>query len=275
MRLPVAYGWVFKTKLQLAQELVVWLYRFCQSIGKTLWVVFDGGYSKSNFLKKLPNDVVGVGRLRHDAALRDLPPQRTDHQRGASRKYGLNKISLARRAGQKRGWTTAILRGKEVEYKSFQATYRHVRGVILVVILGYQNGSWAAHFCTDPNANPTDVIELVIDRWAIEENFKDVKETLGAGEQQVRNLWANIACWHLCLWTFVLVHLWAWFKSDEQLKDRSNSPWDSFDRRPSFADRIRALRRTLLGGRIIDTVLQNPQMEIIRQAFQYLYTLVC
>lgn len=275
LKLPAEYGWAFKTKLALAAELVAWLHAFCVSIAKQLWVVFDGGYSKRNFLKELRDGIVGVGRLRHDAALRDLPAARRSGQRGAPRKYGLNRISLARRAGQRRGWLQAIVRSKMVDYKVFQATYRHARGKILVVIIRHKDTTWAAHFCTDPDANPIAVIEAVMDRWAIEENFQEVKETLGAGEQQVRNLWANIACWHLCLWAFVLIHLWAWFKSDDDLKDRSGSPWDCQDRRPSLADRIRSLRRIFLGCRIIDTEPQESQMPIIRRTFQFLYRLFC
>ncbi|MEZ6064225.1 MAG: hypothetical protein R3B90_00620 [Planctomycetaceae bacterium] len=39
--------------------------------------------------------------------------------------------------------------------------------------------------------------------------FHDVKEVWGSGQQQVRNLWANIAAWHVNGST-TLVELWAW-----------------------------------------------------------------
>ncbi len=57
----------------------------------------------------LKTGVAIVGRLRKDAALRDLPPKLKRGQRrgrGRPRKYGKNKISLAKRAGQRRGWQT-------------------------------------------------------------------------------------------------------------------------------------------------------------------------
>ena len=41
-----------------------------------------------------------------------------------------------------------------------------------------------------------------------------------------------------------LVEMWAWDKRDAELRDRSLSPWDCIDRRPSHADRRNALRRT-------------------------------
>ena len=39
-----------------------------------------------------------VGRLRKDAALRDLPPREKRKRRGRKRKYGPNRVSLAKRA---------------------------------------------------------------------------------------------------------------------------------------------------------------------------------
>ncbi len=64
-----------------------------------MWVVVDGGYTKRPFLKRaLAADVVVVGRLRKDAALRDVPPKWKKGQRrprGRPCKYGKNRISLA------------------------------------------------------------------------------------------------------------------------------------------------------------------------------------
>ena len=64
----------FVTKLQQAARLVEWVVPIVKEAGKTVWVVVDGGYTKRPFLRrvlKLTNLVV-VGRLRKDAALRDL-----------------------------------------------------------------------------------------------------------------------------------------------------------------------------------------------------------
>lgn len=53
LKLPQHYHWEFKTKLVLAAELVQWLARLCHKVGTALWIVFDGGYTRSNFLKGL------------------------------------------------------------------------------------------------------------------------------------------------------------------------------------------------------------------------------
>ena len=84
------------------------------------------------------------------------------------------------------------------------------------------------------------------DRWAVEQTFRELKQVCGAGEQQLRDLWANIGAWHLHLWLYTLVELWAWNKPAEELCDRGASPWDDQARRPSHADRRRALRQAIL-----------------------------
>jgi hypothetical protein len=43
-----------------------------------------------------------------------------------------------------------------------------------------------------------------------------------------------------------LVELWAWNKSHEELCDRSDSPWDDAQRRPSHPNRRKAIRRHVL-----------------------------
>jgi DDE superfamily endonuclease len=251
--IPRRYGWSFETKLELAVRLVQWLVGWAQFVGKALWVVVDGGYAKAPFLKPaLAAGVVLVGRLRKDAALRDVPsPLRPGQRRGPGRPrtYGAHRISLAKRAGQKRGWQTveAVLYGERVQksIKTFLATWPSVGGVLRVVIVQEEDG-WLPFFCTDVNATATEVLETVAARSSIEQDFHDLKEVHGAGQQQLRNYWANIAAYHLTMWLHTLIELWAWHKPKKVLVDRSASLWDDASRRPSHADRRNALRRECL-----------------------------
>jgi len=243
----------FATKLQLAARLVEWITPLMKSAGKTVWIVIDGGYTKRPFLKRaLKTAAIVVGRLRKDAALRDLPPKRKKGKRprrGRPRKYGKNKISLAKRAGQTRGWHTidCTVYGKATTktYKTFLATYAPVGGVIRVVLVKEDHG-WYAFFATDADASVQEILEAFADRATIEQDFHDVKEVEGSGQQQVRNIWSNVAVYNLNLWMHTLVELWAWDRSHEQLVDRSDSPWDDAERRPSHANRRCALRRQIL-----------------------------
>ena len=84
--IPAWRDWTFATKLVLAARLVEWLAPIVKQAGKTLWIVVDGGYVKAPFLKRaLRAGVTVIGRLRKDAALRDLPPKL---RRGKRRKRG-------------------------------------------------------------------------------------------------------------------------------------------------------------------------------------------
>ena len=62
----------------------------------------------------------------------------------------------------------------------------------------------------------------------------------------MRNIWTNVAVYHLNLWVHTLVELWSWNRPHDRLCDRSLSPWDDAQRRPSHADRRKALRRQIM-----------------------------
>ena len=255
----------FRTKLELAVELLRWAHTWLRYTGQPLWVVVDGAYAKAPFLK--PSMALGltvVSRLRKDAALRTVPGPRRPGQRGRRRVYGVGRIDLAKRAGQRRGWVTGVftLYGKATEkrYKSFVATWRPAGGAIRVVLVNEPTG-WAAFFCTDPAATAADVLTGIADRFGLETTFRDCKETVGAGQQQVRFVWANVGAFHVCLWTFTLTEAWAWNREEDGLVGhRSASPWDDDPRRPSHADKRRAWRRELLAEEI-RTVLRPGATE--------------
>src|SRR5262249_24270966 len=246
----------FRTKLELAVELLRWAKLWLGLLGKPLWVVADGAYAKRDVLK--PAKALGmtvVSRLRCDAALWSLPPVVPADQRGPGRPrvYGTVRISLAKRAGQRRGWTTEAftLYGERVtkRYKTFLATGRPAGGGSRGVLVDEATG-WRAYFCTDPAATVADILTTVADRFSPEITFRDCKEVVGAGQQQVRFVWANIGAFHVCLWTFTMTEAWAWGRPVDELVDRSASPWDSPLRRPSHADKRRAWRRALLGAEV-------------------------
>jgi hypothetical protein len=251
--IPASSGVTFQTKLEQAAMLVEWLALWLKNCGKRLWLAVDGAYAKKPFLERATKAGARVvSRLRRDAALWSVPEPvpAGQRRRGRPRKYGAERMSLAKRAGHRRGWErgTFALYGKEtlVCFKTFQATYKPASGLIRVVIVREDEGAWRAYFCTDPNATVAEILEAVADRSAIEQNYHDLKEVHGAGQQQLRNYWANIAAWHLTMWLHTLIELWAWHKSHKEVVDRSASPWDDAERRPSHADRRNALRRSCL-----------------------------
>lgn len=268
----------FATKLELAVELLRWAKLWLGFLGKPLWVVADGAYAKAVFLKAaIAEGIVVVSRLRKDAALRSVPGPRPSGKRGPNRTYGEQRIALAKRAGQGRGWTEEefALYGKKVtkRYKTFLATWRPVGGVIRVVLVDEPRG-WVAFFCTDPDAAVADILGLVADRFSLENAFRDVKEVVGAGQQQVRHVWASVGSFHVCLWTFTLTEAWAWGQDEEALvAHRSASPWDDKPRRASHADKRRGWRRELLGEEIDAVLRDGANNEEIRDLAERLLNL--
>jgi len=250
-KLTKHYPWTFRTKLELAIELARWLHVWMSGLGKELWLVVDGAYAKRPFLK--PATALGLvvfSRLRKDAHLLSLPPsKRRRGRRGPLPTYGKERIDLAKRAAQKRGWqqVACVQYGERVvkTIKTFEATWRPAGGRIRVVIV-WEDEGWLAYFCTDPAMTVVAILEAMADRGAIEQLFKDVKEVWGAGQQQVRNVYAGIGAFTVNLVLYTVVEVWAWARDEEALVDRSRCPWDTEERRPSHADKRKALQRLIL-----------------------------
>jgi len=264
-KLTKDYPWAFRTKLELAVDLVRWLTVWLGHTSQALWLVVDGAYAKRPFLQPvLALGVVVVSRLRKDAALCSVPPtQRRPGQRGPLPTYGTHKIDLAKRAGQKRGWQQieCVQYGETVvkTIKTFEATWRPRGGRIRVVIVQEEDG-WLAWFCTDAQVSAVQIAEAMADRGAIEQMFKDVKEVGGAGQQQVRNVYASIGAFAVNLLLYSVVEAWAWEQADADLVERP--PWDEAEeRRPSHADKRKALRRTILAAEIHAALGERAESE--------------
>ncbi len=121
--------------------------------------------------------------------------------------YGENRIELAKRTGQRRGSTTEVfeLYGKRQKkwYKTFVATWRPAGGMIRVVLVDEPDGR-VAFFWTDPTVTVAKIFTTVANWFALETRFRDCKEIIGVGQQQVRFVWANIGAFHICLRTFTI-----------------------------------------------------------------------
>jgi hypothetical protein len=258
----------FHTKLALAAQQLRWLTPWVDWCFQERWAVVDGGYAKRPFLRSARQDGwVVVGRLRRDAALFGLPLPKPASQPGPQPTYGKQRLSLAKRAGQKRGWqqVECVQYGQKVSktIKTFLATWHPAGGVIRVVLVQEDDG-WLAFFCTKADATAQEILEAAADRNALEQTNKDVKEVWGAGQQQVRNVHSNEGCFNLNLWLYALVEAWAWERPDEELVDRSASPWDSEPRRPSHQDKCKAVQREILQAEIQEALAGRPNKERFR-----------
>lgn len=273
------YAWEFRTKHELALDLCRQVIRSLRALGSRarFVVVFDGAYAAKALVRPLlAEGACVVTRLRADAKLFDVPAAK-EGQRGRPRKYGANRISLKKRAGRRDGWMTISYASRGVmkagRYKTFIATSHTFGGSIRVVLLEHGSGNWAAYASSDVTMSVEMFLKIVSDRWSIEEHFHDVKEIWGAGQQQVRNLYSSIGCWHLCGWLYAMVELECWDEPAEQLVDRSDRPWDNPDRRPSHADRRRRIVREMLRESFFGDLQNGVDERKIHRRFEQLLAL--
>jgi hypothetical protein len=276
--LPLAYHWPFRTKLELASELLAWLTKWLKNTGKPVWLVADGGYAKKPFLKEAKRlGVVVVSRLRKDAALWTLPPwEQPAGKRGRKPKYGDRRIDLAKRAGQPRGWQQVECvqygRKQNKRVKTFLATWPPAGGALRVVLV-WEEGGWLPFFSTDVEATAEEILTAMADRGAIELAFRDLKEVWGAGQQQLRNLYANVGAYHMNLWALTMVEAACWGRSEEELIDRRGSPWDREWRRPSALDKRKAIQREILGKEIEASLRRAADAEDFQAVAERLFKL--
>jgi DDE superfamily endonuclease len=278
-KLPPERARAFRTKLELAAAQLRWLRPWVGGHFEERWAVVDGAYAKRPFLRAArQHGFTVVSRLRKDAALWSLPEVVPPEGRGPGRPptYGKHRLSLAKRAGQRRGWqeVECAQYGRKVvkTVKTFLATWKPAGGVIRVVIVKEED-DWLPYFSANPQVTAVEVLEAMADRGALEQTFKDVKEVWGAGQQQVRNLHSNEGCFNLNLWMYSLVEAWAWDRPEGELIDRSDSPWDSEPRRPSHQDKRRALQREMLRGEIEAALSGRPSKEKMRALAERLLAL--
>ena len=85
---------------------------------------------------------------------------------------------------------------------------------------------------------------------------------------QLRRVWSNVGALNLSLWVHTLIEVWAWGRPEASLSDRGDRPWDDASRRPSHADRRRALQRELLAEEYRRLEVPEPWSEKIRHLLE-------
>jgi len=203
-----------------------------------------------------------------------LPEPVKKRKRGRPRKYG-QRIYLRDEAAKKKGWfsinVTLYSQQETKQVKMLKATYRPAGGQVLVLIVREDKDSWRAYMCTNLSATAEQILEAVADRCAIEQNFHDLREIEGAGQQQVRNINTNVGVFHLNMWVHTMIELWAWNQPVSAICGRSDSPWDDSSRRPSHADRCRSLRHEVLKKTFFEISSHSRKnRKIVRQFYKLL-----
>jgi len=259
-KLYAKYHRIFKTKTTIAVEMIKRLVPKFKDFEKTIEIIVDGGYAKDTVLLPLGKlqGVRTITRLRRDAALFEIPPQPMKRGRGRPKMYGV-RMDLKSMVESSDGWEEVECRqyGQVVskQVKSFVAASRLTRGKpIRVVIVKENDKTWLPLMSTDAEMPVMEILESYAVRFGIEEMFKDLKDVWGWGKQELRKLESNEAATTMNMLLFGLTELATWERSQSELVNREESPWDDEKRRPSHADRRIFLRRAMLARDFYDAL---------------------
>lgn len=175
---------------------------------RPLWTVVDGGYTNQSLLRNLPPRTVLIGRIRADAKLFHLPSETAPAGKptGRPRLYGDPAPTPEHlRTDDSVPWQQVEVwiggERRQVRVKTLgplrwrAAGATHLLQLLVLAPLRYRvtpagkylYRSPAFLISTDPDASPQQIIQRYIQRWDIENNFRDEKTLLGVGEAQVRD----------------------------------------------------------------------------------------
>ena len=247
-----------------ARQIVMLLRRWLPN--RSLVLVGDNGYAVLDLLhccQSLRETVTLIARLRLDAALYAPAPPRQLGQKGRSALKGSQRPSLKTILDQDHvAWTVAAVSWYDgatriVELTSQTAVwYRSgkppvpIRWVLIRDLQGVFNPQ--ALLCTDPAANPTQILQWFVLRWQLEVTpyqvrgrlFQEARTHLGLETQRQ---WSDLA---IARTTPILLGLFSWtslaahsLQKRHPITQRTAAWYDKPS--PTFVDAIALVRRHL------------------------------
>jgi hypothetical protein len=243
------------SRLWLARRMVTRL--AAELPGRQVRATADSAYAGEE-LKQLPDAVTWTTRLRSNAALYGLPPERTG-KRGRPRVKGDRLPPLARLAAAAAFSQVTVTRYGKTETIAAAAVtclWYYVTGSrpVTVILIRDKNktGYDLALVTTEKNPDIARVIERYAARWAIEVAIEDAKQLLGTGQARNRTARAvertipfMLACQAIAIcWYATAGH----HPADTEAR-RANAPWYASKTQPSTADMTAKLRRVIIAAK--------------------------
>ncbi len=170
---------------------------------RKLVISVDGSYTNETVIRKLPDNVDMIGRIRKDCKLYALP---CEQPQGSGRKkyYGeeLPTPEMIRQDQQYpymavRAWAAGKIRSFDVKViRNVRWRKSGPKNLMLVIVrpvgyrltkkskLLYRNPAYL--ICTNPEMEISMLLQAYIRRWEIEVGFRDQKTLIGCGQAQVR-----------------------------------------------------------------------------------------
>jgi hypothetical protein len=258
-----------KSRLWLARRMAE---RLAAALpGRQVRVAADSAYAGGE-LKGLPAGVSWTTRLRKDAALHGLPPQRTG-KRGRPRVKGDRLPSLGKMAAEAEFSQVTVTRYRKTEiieaavvtclwYSVFGS-----RPVTVVLVRDKPGrGFGIALVTTDRDATAAQVIGRYAGRWSIEVAIEDSKQLFGTGQARNRTASAverTVPFEIACQAAAVTWYATAGHTPGELADRRRNAPWYTSKSEPSTSDMTALLRRVLIAARFKASRPGQPTCEEI------------
>jgi hypothetical protein len=256
-RYDAARGRRHKTLTDWARQLLLVVRRWWPE--RAIVAVADSTYAALEFLaacRAWRAPVTVVTRLRLDAALYDPAPPRRPGQTGRPRRKGARQPTLAAVAADpSTTWTTLTVAHwygtgeRAVEVASATAVWYH-SGLPPVplrwVLIRDPHGKFAtqALLCTDPAADPAQILAWFIQRWQLEVTFEEARRHLGVETQRQWSEAAIRRTTPVLLGLFSLVTLLAHRQMPDPGGCVRHAAWYR-KRHPTFADALALVRRDL------------------------------
>src|SRR5439155_1012965 len=242
--------------------------------GGRLVAVADSSYAAIELLAAVCRRLTVVTRLRLDARLFDPPPPRRPGTMGRPRVSGARQPTLAERlADPGTRWRRVTVAGwygrteRRIELISGTALWYHpgrrvpVRWLLVRDVAGAFEPQGFA--CTDPDADPLDVLRWFVRRWSVEVTFAEVRRHLGVESQRQ---WSDLAIARTTpalLGLFSLVTLWAG-ATRGGVRPRSAAWYPK--PRPTFSDALAAVRHRLWTSTTFTTSRRHGDVAEIPRA---------
>jgi DDE superfamily endonuclease len=265
------------SRLWLARRMVTRLARELPS--RQLHVTADSAYAGQE-LRHLPDGVTWTTRLRSNAALYDLPPERTG-KRGRPRNKGGRLPALAKIATAAAFWQVTVTRYGKTEtiaVHAFTCLWYSVTGTAPVTVILIRDKSKTgfdlALVTTEKTPDIATVIERYAARWSIEIAIEDAKQLFGTGQARNRTAAAvertipfMLACQALAVcWYATAGH----HPADTEAR-RLDAPWYTSKTEPSTADMTAKLRRVIIAAKFKRVCPDQPEpaeIHAIRLAWE-------
>ncbi len=264
-----------------ARQMVMQLRRWLPQ--RPLALVGDNSYAVLDLLhccQSLREPVTLIARLRLDAALYAPAPARQPGQQGRPPLKGARRPALKTILDQPQAtWASVAVAWYDGATRTVELTsqtavwYRSGKSPVLIrwVLIRDPQGSFAtqALLCTDPAADPTQILEWFVLRWQLEVTpyqvrgrlFQEVRTHLGVETQRQ---WSDLA---IARTTPVLLGIFSWItlaahalQKQRPMTQRKAAWYDKPS--PTFVDAIALVRRHLwLESEGFSTSATDPDIQ--------------